>query len=912
MSANIGLDYNMATIWVTPPNLGSIPENQYYNLNLETYDTTGSVTYALIAGGLPGNLTIASNGNISGNTTFVNNFVISNFTVRATNAVSAVTDRTFTLTVTSPIAPNLTPNSGSLTTLIDGQYYSQQFSLDDPSVLSNTTFFISSGTIPTGLELAANGLMYGYANAITSNATYSFTVQANDGGKIDQQAYTLLVISRQTLTADSTFYTGDNVSVITTDTSSQYTPILLDSGNIGNITQGDNFSYQFQAVDFDNAAMTYQIASGTLPTGLSLNATTGWITGTIPVGTLTGTTNNFSANVYKTASPEFESTTNSYSLSVTGEVDNRVIWQTDTNVGSIYNGEISEFSFDATTPSGRQLLYTVVSNTLSAPLAFESNRALAYGLVSYGALPPGLEIVRDGSLSGRTGFEMRSNLETYVFTVAASDADGIVYGQKQFFIDVVQRDNRPYENLYITALPNRAGRNIYSNLINNTDILPTDLLYRPYDPWFGKNDLRRVLFMSGLNPSEISDYIDAITLNHYWKKLTLGNLKTARAVDNNFDTVYEVIYLEILNDQVNSAGVGPNSSVSWPTNSAGITTVHPNSFPNMVEQVADNIGYQDRSILPLWMTSRQTDGTVLGFTRALILCYTLPGFSSELAYRISRAAPDFNLIDFTIDRYEYDSILSDNFIKTPVSGTGNITANTESDSVTGDSTIFVNELQIGSTVFVNNTAIGNVSNIASNTALTLYANASGNIANLSYTYSNSFIVVNYTTGTGTVSANTSSNIVVGTNANITGTGTITGSIGSATVIGTGTVFNSELVIGANIYVSGNTIGIVKSIISVTNVALEFPLTSNITSSAYTTQGVSTAFTTEIHVGDVLINSGNVVIGTVDVISNNTSLTLTTNAAANVSIDTYSHTTRDPYTTPGQGDKYIKFPKFGVI
>jgi hypothetical protein len=95
-------------------------------------------------------------------------------------------------------------------------------------------------------------------------------------------------------------------------------------------------------------------------------------------------------------------------------------------------------------------------------------------------------------------------------------------------------------------------------------------------------------------------------------------------------------------------------------------------------------------------------------------------------------------------------------------------------------------------------------------------------------------------------------------------------------------------------------------------ALEVPLTSNITSSAYTAQGTTTLFTTELHVGDVLIDSGNVVIGTVSTYSNNTSLTLTTNAAANVSNDTYSHTTRDPYTTPGQGDKYLKFPQFGVI
>lgn len=903
----------MATIWVTPPNLGSVPENQYYNLNLETYDTSGSVTYALIAGSLPGNLTIAGNGNISGNTAFVNNYVTSNFTVRATNANSGVTDRTFTLSVISPVPPNLTPNSGSLTSVIDGQYYSQQFSLDDPSVLANTIFFVDSGTIPAGLTFASNGLMYGYANAISANATYTFTVQANDGGKIDQNAYTLDVISRKTLTADSDYYTADNVSIITADTSTQYTPILLDSGNIGNITQGDNFSYRLQAVDFDNANLTYQLAGGSLPTGLSLNANTGWITGTIPTGALITVTNSFSANVYKTASPAFVSNTSAYTLTVDGEVDNRVIWSTNTNIGSIYNGEISEFAITASTPSGRQLLYTVQTNVISDPISFEANRALEYGLVSYGTLPPGLALLRDGSLSGRPSFEMSSNLQTYVFTVNASDADGIISGQKEFSVDVVQRDKRPYENLYLTVMPDRSGRSIYSSLINNTDIIPTEYLYRPEDPWFGNNILRRVLFMSGLNPDEIADYISAITLNHYNKKLNFGNLKTARAVDDSLNTVYEVIYLDLIDEQVNqTTGLGPNVNVAWPTNNAGISTVHPNSFPNMISRVANNIGYQDRSILPLWMTSRQADGTVLGFTRALVLCYTLPNYSAEIAYRINRANPNFNLIDFTIDRYEYDSILSDNFIKTPVTGTGNITASNTSNVVSGNSTIFSNELQVGSTIFVNNTAIGNVANIVSNTSITLYANASTNVANLSYTYSNSFVVINYTAGTGRITANTASNVVTGNNANITGTGTITGSNGNATIIGTGTLFSTELKVGANIYVSGNTIGVIKSIVSATNLALEVPLTSNITSSAYTAQGTSTLFTTELHVGDVLVDSGNVVIGTVNVIANNTSLTLTTNAAANVSNDTYSHTTRDPYTTPGQGDKYLKFPQFGVI
>ena len=218
-------------------------------------------------------------------------------------------------------------------------------------------------------------------------------------------------------------------------------------------------------------------------------------------------------------------------------------------------------------------------------------------------------------------------------------------------------------------------RELFYGILNNSDIIPANYLYRPWDPWFGKNNLRRVLLQTGLNPDQIANFVSAMTYNHYWKTLQFGNVKTARAQDNNLNTVYEVVYLELIDSVVNDQGLGPNLSIPWSTNSEGITSVYPNSFPNMYQRIGDNIGYENRSILPTWMTSTQTDGTVLGFTRAFVICYTQPNKSLEVAFRINEVLAEFGLIDFTIDRYEYDSVLSDNFQKNNATGTGTITSN---------------------------------------------------------------------------------------------------------------------------------------------------------------------------------------------------------------------------------------------
>jgi hypothetical protein len=59
------------------------------------------------------------------------------------------------------------------------------------------------------------------------------------------------------------------------------------------------------------------------------------------------------------------------------------------------------------------------------------------------------------------------------------------------------------------------------------------------------------------------------------------------------------------------------------------------------------------------MLSTQANGRALGFTRAWVIAYTNPGQSGQIAYNIqTQFGTQLNLIDFQVDRYELDNLLT--------------------------------------------------------------------------------------------------------------------------------------------------------------------------------------------------------------------------------------------------------------
>jgi hypothetical protein len=157
-----------------------------------------------------------------------------------------------------------------------------------------------------------------------------------------------------------------------------------------------------------------------------------------------------------------------------------------------------------------------------------------------------------------------------------------------------------------------------------------------------------------------------MNLNHYWKNLVLGEIKTARALDDAGNVIYEVVYSEVVDDLVNDTGESVSKQVVLPfpidANTINeIDSVYPNSLQNMRDQVIDVVG-QISNVLPRWMLSTQANGQILGFTRAWVIAYTDPGQSGQIAYNIQQQfGTRLNLIDFKADRYELDNFLTKNW-----------------------------------------------------------------------------------------------------------------------------------------------------------------------------------------------------------------------------------------------------------
>jgi hypothetical protein len=218
-------------------------------------------------------------------------------------------------------------------------------------------------------------------------------------------------------------------------------------------------------------------------------------------------------------------------------------------------------------------------------------------------------------------------------------------------------------------MPPPNDRALVRSLLDNETIFPPAYLYRADDVNFGKSTQVTYAHAFGLAPDTLDRYVASLYENHYWKNLILGQIETAQAIDPaTGEVVYEVVYSKIIDNLVNTAGESVNKIVTLPyaivdptDGTAIITSVYPNSLVNMRDQVIDVVG-QISNTLPLWMTSKQTNGRVLGFTPAWVIAYVNPGRAKEIAYNIQTYfAQQLNSVDFKVDRYILDRVLSKNW-----------------------------------------------------------------------------------------------------------------------------------------------------------------------------------------------------------------------------------------------------------
>jgi hypothetical protein len=295
--------------------------------------TGGTPPYTWSASGLPSGLSISSAGVISGTPTASGSFSV---TVQMTDSAQATANKAYSVTVAAATVPLSITTQAPLPSGGVGVFYTQAFAATGGT--PPYQWSVSTGTVPTGLTLnASTGSLTGTP---TAAGTFSFTVQVVDAAKATAtQAFTIkitpapLVITTSSLPAGTvgTSYTATtlaatggtppyawsvasgafpgglsissagvisgtpaaagtfSVTLKVTD-SAQATAtqpftitvtaaLTITTATLPNGTVGAAYS-QTLALAGGSGTFTWSVSAGTLPGGITLNSSTGSLSGT--------------------------------------------------------------------------------------------------------------------------------------------------------------------------------------------------------------------------------------------------------------------------------------------------------------------------------------------------------------------------------------------------------------------------------------------------------------------------------------------------------------------------------------------------------------------------------------------------------------------------------------------------------
>ena len=198
-------------------------------------------TWSATAGALPAGLTFSANGQIAGTPTAAGSF---QFTAAVTDARGGQASKAFTLAV----APALTISTApQLPSAVLGVSYTGTLTASGGT--PPYTWSVSAGAVPPGLTFAA-GLLTGTPS---SAGTYNFTAVVTDSANLTaQKAFTLVVAQGVQFTT---------------------------AAQLPDANAGTPYSFTMQAAG-GSPPYSWQLTAGALPGGLSLNASSGVISGT--------------------------------------------------------------------------------------------------------------------------------------------------------------------------------------------------------------------------------------------------------------------------------------------------------------------------------------------------------------------------------------------------------------------------------------------------------------------------------------------------------------------------------------------------------------------------------------------------------------------------------------------------------
>jgi len=493
------------------------------------------------------------------------------------------------------------------------------------------------------------------------NRYYEFTVSVTDGDTVSRRTFKIFVVGDDFFRADNTILPVSN-GVFTADNTNLRTPIWVTPGNLGfkrsnnyitipldiidtntqvgyvNYTLRDtnygvyrlkttgeiiyNGQYEISGIlpkfidsgrgpDSFNGAVPNPITPdeweviepetvSQLPSGLSLDTSTGDIAGRSPYQSQVSIVYNFTITATRYTPDQSEdpvSSSKKFTLTIIGEIDSQTTWVTDPNLGTLNSNSISLLRVEATTNvPNSQVLYSLASGDLPPGLQLSYDGEIvgtvnAFGENIYRSKWRGSRSYRAGDIVRYNGglYQTQSNhtsssdnnfitdqdlwqefnytksgLTTsdsdtttldgnettidrlYNFTVNAEDQYKYSIEKREFFIAVRDPEVTKYSNLSLKPFLKESVKEEFRNFIADPEIFIPEHIYRPTDPNFGIQANPKVPVYFGIESKSIDNFVSAISKNHKRKQYIIGDLKTAEArVEGTREVIYEVVYIEV-------------------------------------------------------------------------------------------------------------------------------------------------------------------------------------------------------------------------------------------------------------------------------------------------------------------------------------------------------------------------------
>lgn len=266
---------NHAPTWTDPNNLGTYPPESSFDYSFFVNNPGGATQFfEKISGTLPPGIFLNDFGHLYGIIEEVVSTTVFTFTVRAILDTVNIIDRTFTITVdpTASAAPVWLTPSGLLGEINQGNFGSFQVIAEDPSGGSVT---YSAVGLPANLSInPATGLISGIL-ASNISQVYTFSVVATSG--LANSSRLFILNANKTVLYPINWITPE--------------------GSIGQIKEGDKSLLGVQAAS-TSPWIRYEIVTGSLPVGLTMDINTGNIWGLAQEQETVDTTFNFQVKAY--------------------------------------------------------------------------------------------------------------------------------------------------------------------------------------------------------------------------------------------------------------------------------------------------------------------------------------------------------------------------------------------------------------------------------------------------------------------------------------------------------------------------------------------------------------------------------------------------------------------------------------